>query len=140
METTQGLGEVAAPAKRSTCKFCKKWMPRDHECAAKAAAMAERPCKYPKCGKPFTPAVYGQAYCCHNHKRMNRNQAEYRAKLKRLGKERTRPGPKEGYKSEINTIAPLERRWQRAEKQASTYAPVMGDALVDITLQLMGAT
>lgn len=130
--------EEAAPRKRdrrldATCGYCKQRVPKGHECDEKREALKERPCALATCGKPFKPSMHSQAYCCPEHKQEARNHRERPVKKKPAG------GPKKGFKEELNTIAPLERTWERAEKQAQQYAPVMGEALVEITLRLMRA-
>lgn len=130
------------PHRATTCGYCRQRVPKGHECAQKAEAMKERACALASCAKPFKPKVHGQAYCCHNHKRMNRNSREYAAKLKHMAAQEAqekRTWPVKGFKEEVNTIAPLERAWTRAETQAAQYAPVMGEALVEITRSLMRA-
>lgn len=121
----------------ATCGYCRQRVPKGHECEQKREAMKERNCLLASCSKLFKPKVHGQGYCCAEHKKQNRNSREYANKLKRVAKEEKRTWPAKGFTAEVNTIAPLERTWARAGQQASTYAPVMGEALVEMTLRLM---
>lgn len=116
----------------TTCGYCRKRVPKGHECEQKREALKERTCGYVECGKAFKPTMHKQAYCCEAHKKSARSQREYLNKAKRPEKP-----PKRPVEPERNTIAPLEREWERAGQQAAQYVPVMGKALADITRALM---
>lgn len=124
------MSDANKPTRATTCGYCKSRVPKGHECAAKAEAMKERTCLLETCGVVFKPTVYGQRYCCKKHKRQSRCQREFPSKRK---------WPAKGFRAELNTIAPLERVWERAAMKAAQYAPVMGEALVEITRSLMRA-
>lgn len=124
----------------TTCGYCNGRVPKGHECAAKAEALKERTCLLATCGKLFKPTVHGQGYCSMAHKRTARSQRDRASRHRREAASGKRTWPEKGFKTEINTIAPLERTWARAEKQAAQYAPVMGEELYEITMKLMRTT
>ena len=119
----------------TTCGYCRQRVPRGHECEEKREAMKERKCRYRDCGALFKPRTHAQAYCCPRHKDQENDRLEYERKPKRAKQN----GPKAGFKEEINTIAPIERRWAKASEKAAAYAPLMGEALYETTMRLMRA-
>ena len=121
----------------TTCGYCNSRVPRGHECEQKREALKERPCLLATCGKLFKPMVHGQGYCSMAHKRTARSQRDRASRHRREAAGEKRTWPEKGFKTEINTIAPLERTWAKAERQAQQYAPVMGEELYEITLKLM---
>jgi hypothetical protein len=105
-----------------------------HWCDVKREALKERKCAYSKCSAVFTPARPGQVYhgkTCAKKARPSSARAPGKDRKLRLTRGLT--------VEEIHAmeIKPLTDRAEKVQREASAYAPIMGEALVLVTLELM---
>lgn len=127
-----------------TCPDCKLVLERHQRkshsklyCPAKGApAKQPRKCRYRECVVMFVPKPGNpqQEYCsksCWKRETSIKRSARYMAGKVVLAEDDAEQA------KELAHMLPLQRLQDELEKQAAQYAPVMGEALVEITLKLM---
>jgi len=108
----------------------------EHDCENKREAMAPRKCDNAGCDEVYTPKRPGQRF--HSDKCRFENLARCKGEHRKQANKR-QPARKSLTPEQLQALdmAPMVMALEAAEQQAAQYVPLMGEALYNVTMELM---